>query len=95
MTQDLILFTQSNFSAQCGFSIVALSWAMDHGTQWHNAAYFGPMAQWTEKCGVEPDIREYTPLEHRVNSRGHSLVVSILGFCVISHFAFSVKVCFS
>ena len=73
----------------CVFVILALSGAMDHGIPWHRAVYFGPMEQRKGKCSC---IAQHA-LIHRLSTanRRRSLVGSVLGFWVISLFAFLLK----
>ncbi len=62
---------------------------------WRRTLYFGPVGQWTETSGgITQHARIHATRRAVVTSRKPSLVISVLGFCVISHFTFSVKALF-
>ncbi len=81
----------------------------DFGTQWSHGLqyavapcgiflYFYPMEHWVEKgrgmLYITQHARMHTSRTSTFTKRRHSLVGSVLAFCVISHCAFSLKALF-
>ncbi len=71
---------------------------MDHGVWVVALGIFAPVYQWTEK-GVGDNNPAYADEQHQniqpYYRCPHSLVASVLGFCLTSQLAFSIEALFS